>query len=348
MFFGKPQIVSDLDGTAWTAGAAAVPRLAELDFLGRMPIPLRRPFKAGLDRAVAGHSLSCSFLMGGEWYAPFEGLLTAPGLDALPGMVLSSWSADLLSAAWLDHYAVLSPDIVAPPAHPACVEAGLLDPLGVFSVFSVIPLVMLIDHAKLGDRPVPRRWSDLLDPCYARDISFGGWRANAQLPYQDYNEFLLLCLFEEFGAEGLDAFAGNVKHLIHNIRAVRAAGSGSDQAAAISILPWLQADICPRRDRTSVVWPEDGALAMPIGFVANPQRADRLRPLIDYVTGPDLGAVLSKNRYPPVSAAVADAFPPGARLKWLGWDHVRSHDMVERTRTAGRIFFEALSRRGDQ
>ena len=57
---------------------APAPDLGRLDFLGRMPIPLRRPFKAGLDRTVAAHQaatgtrLECCFLGGGEWYRRSE------------------------------------------------------------------------------------------------------------------------------------------------------------------------------------------------------------------------------------------------------------------------------------
>lgn len=344
MFDGQTQVFDD-PGPAARNPLAATSSPGALDFLGRMPIPLRRPFKTGLDRVVAarraenGVSLSCCFLMGGEWQAPFAGL-TARSPDDLPGMVVSSWSADLMTARWLDHFAGPT-TATSPPAHPACIEGGLCDPLGACSVFAVIPLVFLVDHGRLGDRPVPRRWGDLLGPHFRRDVIFGGWRPNDRVPFTDFNEFLLLCLLEEFGRSGIEAFAANVKMLAHNIRTVRTAGTDSDEGAAVAVLPWLQADLCPRRARTSVVWPEDGALAMPIGFVAKPEQRDRLRPLIDYVTGPDLGAVLAKNRYPPVAAAIPQAFPPGARLKWPGWDHVRSHDMTERTTLAARHFFAA-------
>ncbi len=341
MFDGQSPVCDDPRPAGWrTAGPS--PSLRALDFLGRMPIPLRRPFKSGLDRVVAQQRaagdfpLSCSFLMGGEWQAPFQGLAECPAGD-LPGMVVSSWSPDLMSADWLNRFGRTAPF----PVHPACRQAGLVDPLGVFAVFAVIPLVFLVDHDRLGGRSAPRRWSDLLGPQFRRDVIFGGWRPNDRLPFTDFNEFLLLCLLEEFGPDGIAAFAANVKTLLHNVRTIRVAGSSSDQGAAVAVLPWLQADLCPRRDRTSVVWPEDGALAMPIGFVAKSGRMERLRPLIDYVTGPSLGAVLAKNRYPPAAAGVADAFPAAARLKWLGWDHVRGHDMAERTKLAARLFFGA-------
>lgn len=334
MYYGKTQIPQTTAQTGW-------PSLTELDFLGRMPIPLRRPFKAGLDRVLAApdHGLTVETATGGAWYQPFEALKAARSIDDLPSMTLTSWSCDAQTARLLQLYGE-EPSVAAQPSHPACVAGGLVDPLGVFQSFAVIPLVFLVDHGKLNGRPVPRRWSDLLDHCYRGEVVFGGWRPNDRVPFQDFNEFLLLCLLQEHGADGIRAFADNVKGLLHNVRTARSVGSDNPLTGAVSVLPWLQADLCPRRERAEVIWPEDGALAMPLGYMAKPHCRDRLRPLTDYLHGTDLAAVLSKNRYPPTSLAV-DAFPANARLKWPGWDYVRSHDVAEQARLAACIFFSA-------
>ncbi len=83
---------------------------------------------------------------------------------------------------------------------------------------------------------------------------------------------------------------------------------------------------------------------MPIGSLVRVGQDQRLRPLLDYLAGPDLGALLAKNRYPPTTAGLGlDAFPAGARLQWPGWDYVRSHDIGERSREAARLFFAVRS-----
>lgn len=335
MFQGRTQHAASTETAPWSpAGAAPRPVLEQLDFLGRMPIPLRRPFNAGLERVARAHGLACSFLMGGEWYAPFDDLKTA---RELPGMVVTPWSADATCAGLLQRYPARATAVDA--VRPACRD--LLDPLGVFTTFSVIPLVLLVDHRKLAGRAAPRGWADLLGPAFAGEVVFGGWRPNETVPFKDYNEFLLLCLLDEFGAGGLAAFAANVKALQHNVISARTAGAGDAPGGAVTVLPWMQAEMSPRRGHVSVVWPEDGAYAMPIGFVAQSGREERLAPLVDYVCGPDLGRVLARNCYPPVTGAAAGAFPPGARLKWPGWERVRGQDMAARAALAGRLFFEA-------
>lgn len=326
--------------------AAAPPAQPPLDFLGRMPIPLRRPFKAGLDRRVAAHyaasgeQLACCFLSGAEWYRPFDALTTAKAND-LPGMLVTTFQHDILSPSLLAHYAPTVNRAPTELCHAACAEAGLSDPLGVFRTFAVIPFVFLVDEKRLRGRPAPRVWSDLLDPCWADDIVFGGWRPNEQSPYQDYNSYLLLCLHHEFGSAGLTAFAANIKQLQHNIRTASQTGSNSRDVGAIAILPWLQAELCPRRERTRVIWPADGALAMPIACLVKAEAEKRLQPLLDFVTGAELGHTLARNCYPPTNPSIAGAFPPGARLKWPGWDYVRQNRMAADSQHAADVFFAA-------
>lgn len=329
----------------------AAERLGELDLLGRMPIPLRRAFKAGIDqtvaaaRAAAGHTLNCCCLGGGEWYSPFDTLATTRDPEQLPGMLVSTIYHDILAPSLLEHYAPATDAPPVPAMQPACVAAGLADPLGVFQVFSAIPFVWLVDQKRLKGRPAPRVWRDLLDPCWHDEIVFGGWRPNPRVPYQDYNGYLLLALQREFGHDGLSAFAANVRHLQHNVRTATQAGSNSRDVGAIAVLPWLQAELCPRRERTAVLWPQDGALVMPIGYMLQAAQRRRLAPLVEYLSGSALGEVLARNCYPPVNAAVAGAFPAGARLKWPGWDYFRSHDVAAEQRAAADFFFAASNAR---
>ncbi|CAH2598891.1 ABC transporter substrate-binding protein [Rhodovastum atsumiense] len=331
------------DGIPAAAIRATAPRLSTLDFLGRMPVPLRHGFAAGLERAAAaaGGRRIC-FLMGHEWYAPFDDMLRAGPLSGVPHLVVSPFTRDLLSPPF-QQFLRAAGHCAGPaaPVHPAVAEAGLVDPEGLFSVFAVIPWVFLIDLRKLAGRAVPRRWEDLLDPAYHRQIVFGGWRRPSDGTYPDCNDFLLLTLHRRFGVAGLRAFAANTRAILHNTAAARFAGTGSEQGGAISILPWMQADMCPHRDRTMVVWPEDGAMTMPIGSSVSGDHRGWVQPLIDYLSGDALGRFLAQNRYPPTSGQIPQVLPPGAKLHWIGWDYTRSHDMTEETNVAMRIFFDA-------
>ncbi|NFV79287.1 ABC transporter substrate-binding protein [Magnetospirillum aberrantis] len=321
-------------GRAHIAGECKASSSDGLDLLARMPLPLRRPFKQAVEPVALRHRLRLSAAMGGAWYAPFDILARPP--QSWPSMVVTPWTPEPACERLLAEAAQAGPAVAA--ADPACRE--LMDPLGSFVTFAAIPMVFLVDHLRLDGRAPPRRWVDLLAPEWRGQVVFGGWRPGADQPYGDYNQFLLFCLAEEFGDDGLCAFAAATKGLQHNVVSTRTAGGAGGLGGTVMVLPWLQAEMAPRRRHVSVVWPEDGAYAMPIGFTLRPEAAERLSPLVEMLTGAAFGSVLARNCYPPTIAPLAGAFPTGARLKWPGWERVRAGGMTERAARIGRLFFE--------
>lgn len=317
--------------------------LGQLDLLGRVPIPLRRMFKVSMDRlslrmrSDQGVALRHCLLGGGQWYRPFDTLALASATDEMPGMLVTPLQEDILLPHIVDAYRSTTPR--QNDWHPAFSTAALADPYHVFQTFAAIPFVLLVDKTKLRGRRVPREWADLLAPEWQSDIVFGGWRPNEQVPYRDFNSYLLLALYHEFGADGLRAFALNVHHLQHNVRTTVQAGTNSRDARAISILPWLHAEMCPRRNHTEVVWPSDGAIVMPLGYLQQPTREARTTAFVDLLTGPDWAQVLNRNCYPAAARDCASPLPMGARFKWLGWDYVYSHRFSRDTSRASDVFF---------
>lgn len=331
-----------LQATPW-------PGLAQLDLLGRMPVPLRRAFKLGLDRlvereAARANQLACCVLRGGEWYRPFDALACCKRADEVPAVLLTTLQEDILSRELLSFYRVPLSTRDASELHPAFVSSGLLDPSGVCRTFAVVPFVFLVDRQRLRGRPIPKTWADLLEPHWEREIVFGGWRPNESVAYEDFNSYLLLFMHREFGGSGLEAFAANVSHLQHNVRTTTLFGTNSRHASTIAVLPWLHAEMCPRRMTTCVVWPRDGALVMPMVYLVKSEHESRLEPLIDYVAGVELRRMLNRNCYPTPNLDT-NLLPLDAAFKWLGWPYVYTHDLAAESDRATRVFFAALDRR---
>lgn len=318
------------------------------DFLGRVPVPLRRAFATALDRLNRKRQegtprFRWGSLAGSEWYRPFDRLLSAERPDEVPAMLASSLQNDILSLRLQSLYrngegASYIED------HPLVEKAGLADPKRRYELFGLVPFVWLIDKARLKGSSPPKAWRDLLHPRWRNEIVFGGWRPHEGAPYREYNTFLLRCLHHEFGDEGLRAFARNVRLLQHNVRTAALAGSHSTEAGAIAILPWMQALLNPRRGRTQVVWPSDGALTLPMVYMVKPEERERLAPFMDFLTGPKWASVLIRNAYPPTGRWLGQAgLPPGASFKWPGWAHFLERDPEEADRKAAEIFFAAVA-----
>jgi ABC-type Fe3+ transport system substrate-binding protein len=325
----------------------APPLLGQLDVLGRVPVPLRRAFAAGMDSAAelyrdkTGVALKRWLLTGAEWYKPFDGLMRASDASGVPRLLITTLQSDVLDPKLLTYYRPRAGEHPPPMAAAMVRDAGLPDPEGCFRLFGFVPFVWLIDERRLQGRPRPRAWSDLLDPMWQGEIVFGGHRSHEDASYSEYNGFLLDCLHSEFGLAGVRAFAPNVRHLQHNVRTATLSGSNSSRVGTIAILPWMQAELCPRRERIGVVWPEDGALTMPMAYLSQPGAEARLQPIIDYLTGDALAAVLARNCYPSSGPRCSLApLPTGARLKWPGWDYFRHRDMTLISRTTAETFFE--------
>lgn len=322
------------------------------DFLGSVPVPLRARVRDGVadqvtaQRLQGGAALRACFPMGQGGTGPFERLRLIRKLDEFPRMLVSAEHGNAFNRRFhAQHvescaFSACQPDGVADVFR----DCGLIDPNGWIGVFAVAPFVMLIDRKRLNGRPVPQRWSDLVDPIYRDQVVFGGWRREAGEPWSHYSKFFLLAMLRQLGPRGLARLVANVPDLMHSAQMPRIAGTDSSPGG-IYVLPWSLADICPRRQYTEVVWPEDGALAYPLWLSVQSAHRDRLDFLIRYFYGAELGDYLAHNRYPALCPDLAPCIPAGKTLSWLGWDYLRHPGTADDIRRACAIFLDAQASR---
>lgn len=347
-------LILDLDPSQRAFGDAAMPRGAARgwDFLGSVPVPIRARVRDSVAdvvtayRKAGGEALKCCFPMGQGGVGPIERLRLVRNLDDFPRMLVSAEHGNAFNrrfhAQHVERNAVVScqPGTVA----PVFSDCGLIDDKGWIGVFAIAPFVLLVDRQRLNGRPVPRRWVDLIDPIYRDQVVFGGWRREGTRRWSSYNKFFLLAMARMLGWDGLGRLVRNVPGLMHSAQMPRLAGTDGS-LGGIYVLPWSLADICPRRNVTEVVWPENGALAYPLWLTVQAKHRERLAPLIDHFYGGELGRYLNGNRYPALGSGGA-ALPPGARLSWLGWDYVRHAATAADIKRACGVFVDAQDARG--
>jgi ABC-type Fe3+ transport system substrate-binding protein len=328
-------------------GDPATPRAAPQgwDFLGSCPAPLRMRMRddlADLLRARAtrgGERLKCCVPMGHGGRTPFERLRFIRDLDDFPKLLVSSDHGNAFNRAFHAEYvergafASLQP----PGARKAFVKAGLIDPKGWIGVYAVAPFVLLVDNARLGGRPVPQSWADLADPVYRGEIAISGWRRPGEKVWRAYNQFFLLSLLRLLGENSLRDVLGNLAGLTHSAQMPRLAGT-ANSLAALYILPWSLADLCPRRDRTQVVWPREGALAFPLWLTAQAAHAKRIAPLADHFFTEKTARWLDHNLYPSLAPGAGGKMPLGVSLYWPGWDFIRHRSTADEIKRACALF----------
>lgn len=310
-------------------GAQAAPTPArELDLLLYAPCPVKLVTKDLVDAASARQTaqglsgFTAHVPMGCTSVDPYDPLRDAKHADELPGMVASIgfgdfWRRDFVSR-FVDKgvFASVAPAQTS-PLHEA---AGLIDPRGAYTIYGVTPYLFVVDQARLGSLPAPRSWAELLEPRYAGRITMCG-------DGDDMADAVLLNIYKDHGMAGVHALADACRGLMHSSSMAKAAGARTEETAAIFIMPAFFACSTKQPEGVRVIWPEDGAAASPLYFLAKKSELTRLAPLTQALTT-GFASIPSAAWFAPLALNQDKSpLPPEAKLKWLGWDFVAEHDI---------------------
>jgi len=215
---------------------------------------------------------------------------------------------------------------------------GITDPDNHYTMLAMNLLVLVVDHTRLGDRPVPQKWVDLLKPDYEKSIAIRGNRDGS------FCETLLLSLYKDFRSDGLTRLGRNVAWGWHPSQMVKAAGSGREDTPAISVMPLFFANNIKNRERVTIVWPEDGALVSPVTMLVKADKRAELAPLIDFLIGSEVARICAGAAFPAVHPDVDNKLPRNATFKWVGWDFVKSQDLKTLIGITNAIFLTSFQR----
>ncbi len=211
-------------------------------------------------------------------------------------------------------------------------KAGIIDPLGHYRIMGVNPLVMVANLDQAGDRNLPRTWQDLLDPQWKRSVTLRGGNGF-------FCHAVLLPTYQRHGDEGLRALSGNVFQGLHPSQMVKQIDSNAP--GALYVMPEFFAHRIKHQERIRIIWPEDGALASPVTLQTKADRVEALRPVLEYLTGPELAQSLVGARFPVPHKSV-QAEVQEKPLYWLGWDYLREHDLLALNEEIDRIFMPGV------
>ncbi|NVN92504.1 MAG: ABC transporter substrate-binding protein [Desulfuromonadales bacterium] len=301
-----------------------------LNLLALLPCPLKVPLE--------------------EAFNDFLATLTAEQRASLTFCIEGNANKQIEYADYADHFETLAdmPDIIITPGfnsfyHPHFVERfiktggftgvslfagdrhlsplGMIDPDSHYTMLAMNLLVLVVDHTRLGNRPVPRQWSDLLKPEYEKSIAIRGNRIGT------FCETLLLSLYKEFGDWGLSQLGRTVAWGWHPSQMVKAAGSGREDTPAISVMPLFFANTIKNRETVSIIWPDDGALVSPVTMLVKTEKQRELSDLIDFLIGPKVAGICAGASFPAQHPEVDNRLPDSATFKWIGWDYVKNNDL---------------------
>jgi hypothetical protein len=220
-----------------------------LDFLGQVRCPIKDRFSRAWNDFEARYNADHANQIRGV--VPTGGCgvdvycnISAVGTKAAFPLVVTDtgygefFTGSFLSSpekcAWFD-----SRPLEASP-HPLFRPHALKDPRGLFHLFGAMPYVLMVNHRRLGGRPVPRRIGSLSSGEYRGSVGTG-------FAEDDVSELLLLELWKEQGEEGIRslarniAFTGRVPQMAQDLTSPR-------EGCCVYFISWFFAHAIPKRD----------------------------------------------------------------------------------------------------
>jgi ABC-type Fe3+ transport system substrate-binding protein len=255
-------------------------------------------------------------------------------IDNLPDLMITADINNLFHKPFRDKF--VRPSYFSsshPEINPLFKESGLTDPEGEYSFISTNILVMVVDHEILPEGPVPERWEDLLDKRFERSLGIRGeedfYCHSVTLPY-----YLL------YGEEAMGKLERNIHSCYHPAQMVKAVNSRKEGRPPIFIMPLFFAQKIAVKREVSLIFPEEGAFTSPVSYFVKKEKAEELKPILDFLQGEEV-AQMCEELHCPSAYTDSSILPEGKKLYWVGWDTVREGDVGVVKKEIDRLLTEA-------
>ena len=289
-------------------------------------VPLEEAFEAYLDTLSPDKRSSFTYCLEGnanhdvDYYALVDHF---ESIDDLPDIIITPGFNSFFHRPFVERFVkqglFTSVSTFSGDRHLA--KLGVIDPQEQYTMLTMNLLVMVADHARLGDRPVPETWKDLLEPVYRKSVAIRGNHDGS------FCETLLLSIHKDHGLIGASRLGENVRYGWHPSQMVKAVTGSSADAPAISVMPYFFARHLRSREGVSIIWPKDGALVSPVTMLVKTGKSAELQPLLDFLTGAQVAGICADAGFPALHPGVDNCLPDDATFKWIGWEYVKKNDI---------------------
>ena len=298
----------------------------KLDLLLYAPCPVKLVMKDRIERIVERYrernvEVAVQVPMGCTSIDPIDPVHRLKDPGQLPAIIASIGFGDFWKKEFVDRFVRrgVFETVLPGRINPMFEKAGMIDPRGCYTIYGVTPYIFLVDTRRLGGLPIPRTWEDLLDSKYRGGIVMCG-------DGDDMADAVVLNIYKDRGVEGVKQLAANVKSMMHSSRMAKIAGTDDPEGAAVFIIPCFFAESAGGAGHVRVVWPEDGAAASPLYFLAKKSERERLSELIAFFTD-GFSTIESASWFLPLGGVRMTGVPPDAKIKWIGWNFIEENDV---------------------
>ncbi|WP_094607811.1 hypothetical protein SPSIL_056540 [Sporomusa silvacetica DSM 10669] len=220
-------------------------------------------------------------------------------------------------------------------------DIGITDKEGNYHVVGLTTTIMVVDKSRLGDLPMPRTWGDLLKSEYERKVLMNSYG-------DSFSDVVLLNIYKDYGEAGIEALGKAIHSGAHAAQMIKGMASSKADLPPIYIMSNFFANAISSSDNIEIVWPEDGALVMPLFFMVKADKAEKLNDLVDFVSGSRFGQLCADAYFPSLHPAVNNKLAANAKFKWLGCDFIKENDIEELVEKLNKWCWESYCAKGGQ
>jgi ABC-type Fe3+ transport system substrate-binding protein len=192
-------------------------------------------------------------------------------------------------------------------------------------------MVFVVNRQVLGERKAPQSLHELVFTDYHNSVAYPN-------EDEDLKNALLTYLYKVGGDDAVLRFAKNCLQPLHPSQMVKS--RRIEQKPAIMIMPYFFAKIAQEEKHFEIIWPEEGALAIPIFLAMDDRMNEDERKALQCFFTEEACIVLAKQGYFPSSVPGVENEMLG-KLWWLGWDFIYEHDVLTLMQSCCQLFEDA-------
>jgi len=192
-------------------------------------------------------------------------------------------------------------------------------PSNVFGFLAAEAMVMVVDRSKYEDKQPPREWYELLNPALKNSVVFCGDR--------DFHcNTVFLHFVKEYGYEAIKQLSNNTLIRVHPEDMLQSIDSGNKINALVYVMPYSYAKNIRNTFDYEIIWPNDGAILLPIQMLVKKEAFEKNRDIIRFLMGEEMGKLFEKHGLVATNSKVANEFP-GRKLNWIDWNFIKNSEL---------------------
>lgn len=300
-----------------------------LDLLALMPCPLKVALEKEISIVIKEinsdykTSLTCRIVSNAVAQEEiFNEIALCKSLEDLPNLMIAPGFSRFFYHDFTKNFrrAGCFESIAGPAPAKVFRELKIMDPEGYYDILAFNPLVFLVDKTKDRELATPLRWSDLTRSEYRRKVAYRGHND------REFCEGILLNVYKEMGIEGIRKLGESVKCRLHPAQMAKYAGSKSEAAPSVSVIPYSFACMARPNKHVEIVWPEDGAIVNPLVMLVKKDCTPAVKKLAMELSATKIGSIFSKGGFYPLCPGDMENLESRS-FKWLGWEFITNNNL---------------------